>query len=89
MSSGHLQSGERPDRDVRAGMNHQGWLCGKFFPGAPGAVRNGGNREAASRGVSFSFAYFFWTSKRNRLVAPAGRVKRSLWDEGYETNYRN
>ncbi len=35
MSSGHLQSGERPDRDVRAGMNHQGWLCGKCFPWSP------------------------------------------------------
>lgn len=32
MSSGHLQSGERPDRDVRAGMNHQGRFRGASLP---------------------------------------------------------
>ena len=26
MSGGHSQSGERPDKEVRAGMNHQGWF---------------------------------------------------------------
>ncbi len=34
----HLQSGERPDRDVRADMNHQGWLCGKCLPWRTGSA---------------------------------------------------
>ncbi len=78
-SSGHLQSGERPDRYVRAGAKQTG------------TVRNAGYPGGASRGVPFSFAYFFysahpcasplrglrenplpadfWASKRNRLAA--------------------
>jgi hypothetical protein len=50
-------------------------------------VRNGGNHVVASRGVSFSFAYFFWTSKRNRLVAPCWESKKAQKVKGYETDY--
>ncbi len=38
--------------------------------------------------LPFSFAYFFWASKRNRLVAFAGKRKRALMVKGYEINYR-
>ncbi len=42
---------------------------GSPVDGAPGAVRNGGHPEGASRGARFSFVPFFYAYKRKGLAA--------------------